>query len=72
MTPEQELALPPYLRLDQPPEWEDVPLQVHLLTLELAEIRTRMTALAEIAAALAELGRQMADLLAMPGLLIDE
>jgi hypothetical protein len=37
--------LPAFLQLDQPPDPEMVPLQVFLLTLELAEMRQRLTTL---------------------------
>lgn len=60
MTAEQEDQLPPFLRPDQPPERpEDMSLQIYLLTLEAAEMRNRMTALAALL-------RQMGSLLAMP------
>ena len=40
--------LPHYLRIVQPPEPEQLPLQVYLLTLELAEIRARMAQIATL------------------------
>jgi hypothetical protein len=40
-------ALPPFLRLTEPLEPEQIPLQVALLTMELAQMRTAMQRLAE-------------------------
>lgn len=43
--PTHEATLPGFLRPDQPPDPDMVPLQVYLLTLELAEMRQRLTTL---------------------------
>lgn len=40
-------SLPPFLISEHPPEPEDLPLQVHLLTLELAAQREAMARLAQ-------------------------
>ena len=50
-----EATLPAFLRPDQPPDPEMVPLQVFLLTLELAEMRQRLTTLARAFGSLATL-----------------
>lgn len=49
--------LPPYLHNTEPLEPEDVPLQLALITMEVAELRDRMAAMAR---AFTELARLMA------------
>jgi hypothetical protein len=47
--PSPDQDLPPYLRQTEPLELEDLPLQVSLLTMEIATLRQRLTELAKLA-----------------------
>lgn len=49
--------LPPYLHNTEPLEPEDIPLQLALITMEVAELRDRMAAMSR---AFSELARLMA------------
>lgn len=42
---QQREPLPPYLHNTEPMELEDIPLQVALLTMEVAQLRTTMAVL---------------------------
>ena len=67
MTPEPSDALPPFLR-ESPTEIEDLPLQVSLLTMELATQRQAMAKLATLAAALAAIFTTLAQAVEPPSL----
>jgi hypothetical protein len=69
MTPEpsDQDCLPPYLK-ESPTEIEDIPLQVALLTMELATQRQAMAKLATLAAALAAIFTTLAQAVEPPSL----
>jgi hypothetical protein len=52
-----EVILPPYLHNTEPLEPEDIPLQLALLTMEVAALRERMTAIADLMQQMASLIR---------------
>jgi hypothetical protein len=41
----QRAPLPPYLHNTDPMEWEDIPLQVALLTMEIVQLRQTLAAM---------------------------
>lgn len=46
--PPHPSPLPPYLNISEPMELEDIPLQVALLTMEVAQLRLTMETLARL------------------------
>ena len=67
MTPEPLDSLPPFLR-ESPTEIEDLPLQVSLLTMEVATQRQALAKLATLASALAAIFTTLAQAVEPPSL----
>jgi hypothetical protein len=67
MTPQPSDDLPPFLR-ESPTEIEDLPLQVSLLTMELATQRLAMSKMATLFAALAAIFTTLAQAVEPPSL----
>ena len=53
-------SLPPFLHNTEPLEWEDIPLQVSLLTMEVAELRNQLAAMSRVFSELALMVRPAA------------